>query len=449
MSESLTAARGHALSAVESVLTGESRRLPEPPSEIPPREAGLARSLSRGAIRHRPTIEHVVNVVNDSKPFRAAPRVRAALLVGAYQLIWLTRIPAYAAIDASVEFVRRALGARAGGFTNALLRRVERAIQDRVTDWRSGDAHLVRTGWSAACRFRTPVLPDPALPAEHLAAATGEFTPRVKALVDRFGRDVAEQICWANQAVAPLVIHRNSLRISAADFSRQVRELAGSDVEIANDAAYFPPDSDIVRTPLFSDGLAYAQDATARRLAELAELKPGQRALDMCAAPGGKSAALAMQADGQAYIVAADINVDRLERLRSNVQRLQLPNVAVCRIEDVTGEFDAVLIDAPCSNSGVLARRPEARFRLRRGVLQSLVALQADLLRRGAAHVRAGGRLVYTTCSIEEEENEAQVQAFLRASPGWRIESQNVILPHWGERFAQWRDGGFGAVMVR
>jgi 16S rRNA (cytosine967-C5)-methyltransferase len=154
-------------------------------------------------------------------------------------------------------------------------------------------------------------------------------------------------------------------------------------------------------------------------------------------------------------IVACDIVAERLARVGENAARLGLTCVRPERIAGdadlygALGEFDAVLIDAPCSNTGVIARRPEARFGLTPARLASLVMLQRDLLRRAAACVRAGGRLVYSTCSIEPQENEEVVQAFLRENRGWRFVDSQTALPRWGAKLTEWRDGGFVARLER
>ncbi|MCA9245322.1 MAG: hypothetical protein KDA32_15305, partial [Phycisphaerales bacterium] len=168
--------------------------------------------------------------------------------------------------------------------------------------------------------------------------------------------------------------------------------------------------------------------------------------------PGGRSMSVATASGDQATIVACDVSADRVRRIQENAERLGLSGVRCVTLGEntaVEGEFDAALVDAPCSNSGVLARRPEARLRLLRGVDASLPALQLRLLRDAAAVVRPGGRLVYSTCSIEEAENESVVQAFLRETPGWRLEEQRLTLPRWGARLSDWRDGGFWARLRR
>jgi 16S rRNA (cytosine967-C5)-methyltransferase len=150
-------------------------------------------------------------------------------------------------------------------------------------------------------------------------------------------------------------------------------------------------------------------------------------------------------------VVASDPDPQRLRRVVANVERLGLSCVQVRLLDDTArgparqAPFDAVLVDAPCSNSGVIARRPEARLGLAPRKLRSLIDAQLGLLRQALELVRPGGRVVYSTCSIEPEENDRLVRRTLAAAPGWQIEQEQTTLPAWGPRLADWRDGGYWA----
>jgi 16S rRNA (cytosine967-C5)-methyltransferase len=174
--------------------------------------------------------------------------------------------------------------------------------------------------------------------------------------------------------------------------------------------------------------------------------------LDVCSAPGGKSIALALAMEDRGRVVACDTAPARLMRVDANVARLGLDCVRT-RLHGPTqtdvdagdGKFDAALVDVPCSNTGVIARRPEARLGLTRQKLRSLVAVQRELLRMAADWVRPNGRVVYSTCSLEPEENEQVVAAFLKANPAWRRVHEKISLSAWGPRASDWRDGGYYA----
>ena len=423
------------------------------------REAGLAMEIALGAVRRLITIEHVLSRAARYDSRRVNSEMRAILAIGAYQVIWLDRIPEFAAVDETVELTRRALNQRAAGMANAILRNLTRAIEARGIEWERLNSRHVRTDWRRACLFREPVLPDPNADkhsAAHLAAATGLRRPRYAALVKQYGAQRAEAVAWAQQAAPVTVIHRNALRIDAGIFQDRIQRELGDEAEWTPDGVFVPADANVLDTPLFQEGRAYVQDMTARAAALLLDVRPGERILDFCAAPGGKSIVLAECLLDRGEILACDASPDRIQHLAENIRRLRLTSVRAHLLQtsdasdaDLQREFDAALVDVPCSNSGVFARRPEARLGFTREKLDSLCELQAVLLRKTASCVRPGGRLVYSTCSIEPDENERIVEAFLHEQPQWRQLLARLTLPEWGPKPSDWRDGGFAALLVR
>jgi 16S rRNA (cytosine967-C5)-methyltransferase len=214
----------------------------------------------------------------------------------------------------------------------------------------------------------------------------------------------------------------------------------------------------VVRCDLFDRGRITVQGETALRAAELLEASEGELVLDLCAAPGGKTAALAQTG---ARVVACDVEPRRLERLTETILRLRPRGaVEVHSLDRAPGagaagapvpggtSYDGVLVDVPCSNTGVLAQRPAARWRFDRESMRSLSEVQAALLERGAGHVRPGGRLVYSTCSLEPEENHRRVAAFLTAHPEFSLDVEIETLPDpRGEHGPV--DGGYAARLRR
>ncbi|HVS19035.1 MAG TPA: RsmB/NOP family class I SAM-dependent RNA methyltransferase, partial [Planctomycetota bacterium] len=180
----------------------------------------------------------------------------------------------------------------------------------------------------------------------------------------------------------------------------------------------------------FGEGRASVQGESALRAAEAVGAQAGERVLDLCAAPGGKTAVLAAAG---ARVTARDVSAERLERVTQTLARLGLAGEVVLEAADGReagpADFDAVLVDAPCTNSGVLAARPEARWRFGPTWKRRLLELQAELFAAGAARARPGGRLVWSTCSIDPDENRRQVDAFLAAHDGWSLEDEAEHLP--------------------
>ncbi len=423
------------------------------------REAALAMEIALGAVRHALTIEHVLGMVARYDQRRVKPALRAILLSAGFQIIWMDRVPEFAAVDQAVELARRHAGRRATGMVNAVLRNLTRAVEQRRTTWRRLDPRHVRVSWDQACSFKSDVLPAPAddqSRSAHLAAATGERPARYRVLVQRFGEQRAEAVAWATQALPVTVLHHNPLRISAGFLQQRAREAFDERAEWTLGGVFLPSSANVVDTPPFREGLIYVQDTTARAAALLLDARSGERLLDFCAAPGGKSIVLAQQVGDRGEVLACDISRERLRRITANARRLGLTRIRthLMQIPDVSDsdpacEFDGALVDVPCSNTGVIARRPEARLGLTAAKLESLVGLQAALLRRAAAGVRPGGRLVYSTCSIEPEENEQIVEQFLAQYAEWKQLDARLTLPAWGPRLSDWRDGGFAALLTR
>ncbi len=423
--------------------------------QLDARDTGLAMQISLGAIRHIVCIDGVLAALATYHPQRVSDELRAVLLSAAFQLIWLDRVPPFAAVDEAVELARRLQGPRAAGMVNAVLRRVSGAIVERGAAWRRDDAAQVRTGWATACTFSRAVLPPARDRIAHLAASCGERVDRIADLVERFGADSAQQVAWAAQAEPPLVLHRNALRADAATFAEKLARATGGEAEIDGDTAFVRA-SGSTESDLFSGCELWAQDTTQRSAADAIGARPGELVLDLCSAPGGKAIAMAQRMGDVGRIVACDVDADRLAAVRSAAQRLEIRCIETRRIagdDAMAGElgsaFDAAIVDVPCSNTGSIARRPEVRLRFRRSELPVLAQTQRRLLEAAAACVRAGGRLVYSTCSIEPEENERVVAEFARQRPEWTVVTERLTLPRWGARARDWRDGGYFALLDR
>ncbi len=432
------------------------------------RDAGLALEIAAGAVRHAITLEHVLSSVADYAHHRVAPEIRAILYAAAYQVIYLDHIPVFAAVDEAVTLARRDVGVKPAGMVNAVLRRLSRAIAARRVDWPCGSRsdgavppRLVRVAWNKACAFNVDIYPattDRARSTQMLATATGCRVEMLQQLIDEHGLDAAESAAWALAAPAPTVVQRNALKLAPAEFAAAVCALDAQ-------AEFLPPDvpncaflaesGPLIRSELFTGGAAYIQDTTAQSAVAAVDAKPGERILDLCAAPGGKSLGLAIAMENRGEVTACDVAPERLARIRENRDRLGLTCIQPRVIpehsalpREMTG-FDAVLVDVPCTNSGVIARRPEARFAWDAENRAELVQLQARLLRLAAGAVRPGGRLVYSTCSIDPAENASVVAQFAKSTPGWSVVQSAVTLPRWGPRLSDWRDGGFHAVLRR
>jgi len=408
---------------------------------LAPRDRALATQLATGAIRHRRTLRLVLSRLR-GKAGRAAeiqPALRAILELGAFQLLFLDRVPGYAAINEAVEAARHSTTGprreKAAGFVNGMLRGLQRLIIGRDAAGRP-DRDALPHPEGGVVRLRTKVLPEPT---ESFPAFLGGAYSYPDWLVSRwlrsFGQEEAEAICrWGNRR-PHLVARVNPMRHAPADLLEMLRKESPEVSPAPRPGTLDVSALDPARLEaLLEEGSLAVQDPAAMAAVEALAPAPGENVLDLCASPGTKTTQIAEAMADRGRVVASDRTEDKLQAIRRAAASHGLSSVAVCMAADAPsqappGGFDAALVDVPCSNTGVLARRVEARWRLRPEDLEELPRLQSRLLTEAAALVRPGGRLVYSTCSLQSEENEQVVEAFLRRNPPWRLHRQELILP--------------------
>ena len=400
-------------------------------------DRGLARELVLGCVRQQGFLDRVVgHWLRRGMPSR--PAAVAALRIGAYQLLFHSRIPAHAAVDTAV-----ALAGPQRAVVNAVLRRLAEAV---VAEPAAGALRLGPERWV--------VLPPPPRPALAFSDATSDPAGSLAARwslprfltarwVERLGAQAAAA-CAASVAT-PGVHLRCAAAVPGGREALQAR-LTDEGVEVApvahprmlrwvGGAAPFGTDA-------WREGWCAAQDPTPLRAAELLAAGPGERVLDLCAAPGTKTVVLAEAVGAAGHVFAFDPEPERRAGVHESAARFGLAaRITVLDDPSAAPPCDAVLVDAPCTNTGVLARRVEARHRLTPERIAAAAELQGRLLQDAAARLRPDGRIVYSTCSIEEEENDGVVRAFGDAS-GWRVAARWLELPD-----PPHHDGGYAALL--
>ena len=374
-------------------------------SGMPERDRRFSREAVRGTLVWRARLDWVISRLLEP-PFETLPvAIRNILRLGVYQILFLDHVPAYAAVSEAVRQARRHGHAGTAGLVNAILRRV---------------AGLNPAELEPSCDGN---------PAEHIACLWSHPLWLVKRWIARYGSDETESLCRANNRVPPVVLRHNRTRGSLQKTLEMLHE-AGVRVRshplqegfLVVEEGGFPFGS-----PLFADGWVTVQDVSAGLAVCLLDPQPGESVIDLCAAPGGKSGFISERMGNKGRLVAMDRSAGRLGRLRENIKRLGLRNVEV-GVSDAlrsphSGVFDRVLVDVPCSNIGVLSRKPDVRWRRTESDLSRLGETQFRLLEKGAAHVSPDGVLVYSTCSTEPEENDNVVTRFLETHPEFETES--------------------------
>jgi 16S rRNA (cytosine967-C5)-methyltransferase len=331
---------------------------------------------------------------------RLDPDLTDILRLGVYQLLQMRSVPPYAAIAQSVELAKRRHGIGASKLANAVLRRVDRE--------RGDDAAI------------TPALPPD--PLDALALTTSHPRWLVARWVERWGADEARTLLTRNNEEAPMVIRPFGIVREQLEAMLESSGVLVEDAPLVGDGLAITGHAALAEVGAFRQGLFFVQDPAATLVTRYAAVPPGANVVDLCAAPGGKAFELSRTAR---HVIAADRSPTRLERMRQNMLRLDVRNVSLVATdarELALAPADAVLVDAPCTGTGTFRRHPDARWRLRISDLAVSAAAQRAILRSAAALVAPGGLLIYSTCSLEPEENEEQVAHFLDSHPGFVLE---------------------------
>ena len=359
------------------------------------RDRRWTQELVYGLLRRREAIDAALRPRVRGGIERIDADLTDLLRLGACQLLHMGSVPPYAAIAQTVELVKRRHGAGAGGLANAVLRRLDRER-----------ASLGAPG-------------APGQSAEELAAYYSHPRWLVERWVSRFGAPETERLLEHNNREAPVNLRPWGVAGDALESLLRTEGVETIAVPLASDSLQLPAGTPFLELAAWRQGRCFVQDPAATMVTRYASLPAGVVAADLCAAPGGKALELARTAR---YVVAADRSPARLARMAANLVRLAVTNVGLVAMDasvPATDTFDAVLVDVPCTGTGTFRRHPDARWRLRQSDLAVLAATQAMLLRAAASRVRPGGLLVYSTCSLEHEENDAQVDDFLLAHPHW------------------------------
>lgn len=377
------------------------------------RDAALATRLCFGTLQNRLLLDFYIAAFATMKPGKMEPAVRNALRLALYQVLFLERIPHSAAVNEAVSLTRRyAKNPRASGMVNGILRSFLRSKQTlpqpKGDRWETLALQYSHPRW--LLEELAHQLPDP---------------------------NELEALLKIHNQITPTCVQRNTLHGEEAAFLAQ---LEAEGVEATPhpwlpDCFYLEKTGNLDQLLSFQEGAFYVQDAAAKLAVLAAAPVPGARVLDACAAPGGKSFGMAMAMRDQGELIACDCYEHKQALIDAGAQRLGLSCVQAmvqdARVPrpDWAASFDLVLADVPCSGLGVIRKKPEIRYKNPEN-MQDLPGLQAEILKNVAAYVKPGGVLLYATCTLRREENEAVVSAFLAQNPGFA--SEGFTLPHLG-----------------
>lgn len=367
------------------------------------RDAALAAKLSLGVLQNSRLCDFYIDCYCQSK---LEPKLRDILRMGVYQLLFLDRVPARAAVNETVALCKKQGFAKAAGLVNAVLRRI------------------------ADNKHNLPEIPGKGS-AEYLAIKYSHPEWFAQYIIGLKGYEFAEAFLAENNAEAGLDIQVNRLKISAEDYAQKLDEASIAYIMESPEGCFRLEGGAATQLPGFDEGLFYVQDKAARLALEIAGARPGMKVLDCCSSPGGKSFAAAVAMNNDGSIISCDIHEKKLRLVKSGAERLGI-NIIQTRpmdareyAEEFEGSFDLVVADVPCSGMGVISKKPEIRNKNWEEI-KSLPAIQLDILRNVSRYIAPGGLLLYSTCTVMKEENEDVVSSFLEENDSFRTESFEI-----------------------
>ena len=375
-------------------------------ADLDARDRRWLRELVYGMLRQRSALDAILDERVRNGLARVDPDLVDLMRLGVYQLLHMGSVPAYAAIAQTVELAKVRHGIGASKLMNAVLRRIDRERNDLS-------------------------VPLPADPVEALAVRYSHPRWLVARWLQRYGEEGTTVLLMKNNAEAPVVIRPFGIVREQLEATLESSGVEVEDAPLSRDSIQITGGISLTELGAFRQGLFFVQDPGSTLVTQYASIPDNAVVADLCAAPGGKALELSRTAR---IVVASDRSPQRLARLLDNRARLEATNVLVAvgdALFPAVREMDAVLIDVPCTGTGTFRRHPDARWRLKVSDLSVMSALQGGILRAAAEVVKPGGLLIYSTCSLEPEENELQVEEFLSRNPEWKLEppSAGVVPP--------------------
>jgi 16S rRNA (cytosine967-C5)-methyltransferase len=379
-------------------------------AELKGQDKALLYEIVHGVVRWQGRLDWILNGFYKGTFSKAIPNLKNALRVALYQVMFLDRVPDYAAVNEVVEFVKRLQGQKPADLVNAVLRNIIRSKN--------------------AIRYPEP---EEDLTG-YLAAYYSHPSWLVKRYVQRFGREETEKLLFTNNEKPFLTLRINALKTKPDDFKQLLES-----VHLNYRQGVYLPEffklqnlTNITAWEYYSKGFFNIQDESAGLACRLLDVQEGFRILDMCAAPGGKTAYIAALIHSRGEVVAIDRFESRLKLLQKNMERLEVDcvrTVALDALEYHSLPFDRILVDVPCSGTGTLSKKPDIKWRRDIFDIRDLNKIQLNLLSKAATLVKKDGVIVYSTCSIEPEENFEIVKEFLSKENNFKLESAKGIFP--------------------
>ena len=380
-----------------------------------PLDRSFLQELVLGTLRWRARLDFAIHRATKSPEKKIEPRLLDLLRTGAYQILFMDRVPHFAAVNESVRLAKAIFGNdKISGYTNAVLRSIARN------------------------KNQESFPPFESQPIESIAEALSHPRWMVERWVREFGPEIARKICATNNLRPPFTVRVNTLKTSRETLQGRFAA-AGIDSFLTP----FSPEGLVLRQspslpadPLFREGFYFVQDEASQIISHLINPQPGERVLDACAAPGGKSTHMAQLMEDRGQIISLDLHASKVDMIRKNCKRLGISMIQTFRVDasqplPFSGKmtFDRILVDAPCTGLGTLHRHPEAKWRQKPQDVQRLQRLQAALLENVCSCLKPGGVLIYSTCTMTPEENDFVVDVFLNNHKDFYLQDLRLVVP--------------------
>jgi 16S rRNA (cytosine967-C5)-methyltransferase len=383
------------------------------PSGLPSRDRGLITELVYGVTQNKLRLDYIISKFSKTKLRKMSSIVLTALRLGVYQIVFLDRVPDFAAVSETVEIIKKYKGQRIANFVNGVLRNITRN-KDLIS------------------------YPDPEKDPEAYISVFYSFPPwLVKRWVSLYGQSFAEELCRALNEKPRMCIRVNTLKTDKGELRQRLSDenILSEEGLLLEEALYIADVPVLSNLASFREGLFQPQDEGSMLVSRVAGVKPGEAVLDVAAAPGGKATHMAQLMSDCGRILAWDLHPHRVELIKETCRRLGITIVEAQPWDALKPDFakyesfDKVVVDAPCSGLGVIRRKPDIKWTKAPEDISSLKMKQVEMLSCVSRYVKPGGTLIYSTCSIDPEEDEAVIQEFLLDNPEYTLDNLNPFLP--------------------
>ena len=387
-------------------------------------DKGLATELVYGVLTWKITIDEVIKQYSKIRLKKISPWILNILRIGIYQIVFLDRIPESAAVNESVKLAKKYGHEASSKFTNAILRKVEKNELEKLMDYIS----------------KKPILED-----EIISIATSHPLWLVDELLKEYDKKFLTELLNANNIKAPITLRTNLIRTSREDLMKLLK-LKGVDCEEGN----LPHSIRVKSISDFSNGLFVVQDEAAQMACLKLNPKPGEKVLDACSAPGGKTTYLADLMNNKGEIDAWDIHEHRVKLVENVAKKLGITIInAECKNAEIPNaglnkKYDKILLDVPCTGIGVIRKKPDIKWSRNPEDIEQLSTIQEEILNTCSEYLKNGGKLVYSTCTIFKRENHMQIEKFLKSHSDFKLIEEISLYPHINNT-----DGFYIAVLER